>query len=240
MSQKFVVQDLVISITAKNLNPTVVNPDLLKYTGVVPTEWELAREPIYTKRAVQVAFNNGVNIIAEPSGVMFAEPLVNKSVESILVSSIAQKYAQTLPNMEFNAVGINLRGYISFDGSQELAGRYISEKLLAPGAWQEEGMRASLNLVYNYERAPLYLNITEAVLQENDETTTPIVMFSGRFNYKLIGEDAKEKLSRLRQALENLQDDLKLYSELINNKFLEQAVSDRIAVPKIFAMTPAV
>lgn len=239
MRQKFVVQDLVISITAKNLNPTVLNPDLLKYTGVVPTEWELAREPISTKRAVQVAFTNGVNIIAEPNCVMFAGPLVNKSVESILVSSIAQKYAQTMPNLEFNAVGINLRGYIPFDASQELAGSYISEKLLAPGLWKEEGMRASLNLFYNYERAPLYLTITEAALQENDETTTPIVMFSGRFNYKLSG-DAKEKLSALRQALENLQADLKLYSDLINNKFLGQAAGDRIEVPNLFAMNAAV
>jgi len=40
MNPNLQLQELAISIKAKDLNPTVINPDFLKYTGIVPNEWE--------------------------------------------------------------------------------------------------------------------------------------------------------------------------------------------------------
>lgn len=238
MSQKFTVQDLVIAIAAKDFNPTMVNADFLKYSGVVPIDWELSRSPIYTDRAAQIVFTNGVNILAEGNRIILAEPIINNKSESLLTPSIAQKYAQALPNMEFDVVGISLRGYISFNNSQS-ARDYITTNLLSNASWQASGMRASLNLVYECQHTPLYLSIAEAALQEDDETTTPIVMFTGRFNYQLNGETSDEKRSHLYQVIENTEAALIEYSQLINNKFVQQELIEEhtvTEVPNLFAM----
>lgn len=236
MSQEFVIQDLVVLIAAQNLNPMMVNPDLLKYSGVIPVDWELVQSPNYGQQAVQIEFTNGVHVISEPNRIMFAEALAKKNVAESVTADLAKRYAKSLPNMDFKAVGFNVRGYIAFD-SYEAATQYISQNLLAGGEWQVEGMRASLDLFYPSDRSPLNLTIAEAKLQLQDETK-PIVMFSGKFSYKLNADSQEEKLVLLQQSLANLQPDLAFYTNLINTKFLAQrgdevATSGSLTAPAV-------
>ena len=95
-------------------------------------------------------------------------------------------------------------------------------------------MRVNLNLVYKYERASMYLNITEAAIQAEDKTTTPIVIFGANYSYKVNGESNAEKLAYLHQVIDNWQADLEAYSNLVNNKFLAslpQRVSPEVEQP---------
>ncbi|KYC37635.1 hypothetical protein WA1_39930 [Scytonema hofmannii PCC 7110] len=254
MSQQLVGKNLGLVFAVKNHSLSILNPDFLKYSGIVPQDWNLARQPIYTNSAVQVVFTNGISIIAEPNRVIFMEPIDDKTMSELNIAEIARKYVQTLPNIEYEAVGINPRGYVSFAGSPDAARKYMAENLLSPGAWQSAGdspMRASLNLVYKFQRAPFYLSITEAALRNEDETSTPIVMFSGSFSYELSGENGAEKISHLHNCLENWQTDLNTYSDLINQKFLQKIPSSLLAasdestvsvpatVPDLFTMSAA-
>ncbi|GAB1542663.1 hypothetical protein NUACC21_53370 [Scytonema sp. NUACC21] len=255
MTQQLVVQDLVIVVAAKNHSPSILNPDFLKCSGIVPQDWDLARQPVYTNSAAQVTFTNGISIIAEPNRVIFMEPIGDKTMSELNIAEIARKYVQTLPNVEYEAVGINPRGYVAFAESPDAARFYMAETLLSPGAWQSEGdspMRASLNLVYKFQRAPFYLSITEAALRKEDETTTPIVMFSGSFSYELSGDSGAEKISNLHNCIQNWQTDLNTYSDIINHKFLnkissslrvasdDSTVSVPATVPDLFTMSAAV
>lgn len=230
MTQKLAIQDLVIVLAAHNHSPGVVNAEFLKYTGIIPEDWKLARQPVYTQQNAQLTFTNSndniISIVAETNRIIFMEAIGDREISSLQIASIASKYAQALPNMEFEAVGINPRGYVSFSSSEDAARKYMVENILCPGtAWQSEGnkpMRASVNLVYNYERADLYLNLSEAALRKEDETSTPIVMFNGSFSYELEGETKEDKRKNLHKAIENWQTDVATYSELVNNKFLAQ------------------
>ncbi|MEJ1934789.1 hypothetical protein WDZ92_31705, partial [Nostoc sp. NIES-2111] len=204
MSQNLITQELGIIIAAKNHTPTVLNPDFLKYSGIVPTQWELARQPIYTQSVSQVAFTNGIVIVAEPARVIFIEAIEDKAIAEITIAEIAKKYVQTLPNVEYEAVGINPRSYITFDQQQDTARQYITNTLLSTGAWQEIGnapVRATLNLAYTLERCPLYLTVSEAALRNPDETSTPIVLFNGSFSYQVTGETASERIADLHQII---------------------------------------
>ncbi|OKH51832.1 hypothetical protein NIES2101_17105 [Calothrix sp. HK-06] len=239
MSNKFTTQDFVIAISARDLNPTMLNVDFLRYGGVLPIDWELARAPIYTNRASQIVFTNGVNILTEGNRIIFAEPIINKSFASILTPNIAQKYAESLPNMKFEVVDINIRGYLAFEDSSS-AREYVSGKLLSNASWQTENMRASLNLAYEYEENLLGLNITEATLQgDENEIVTPIVMFTGRYNYQLKGENNQEIIAHLGQIVANSQTNLNRYFELIDTKFLssEELIAEDTQVHNLFAMS---
>jgi hypothetical protein len=192
---------------------------------MVPSDWELARQPIATNNMAQLIFTNGIAITAEPQRIILAQPIRNVDRESILIPEIAQKYTLALSNMEFEAIRINLRSYVLFE-EQDSARQYICETLLSPGAWQSVGeatMRASVELVYNLQRAPFYLKITEAALQETEEKVTPIIIFNGSFSYQVNGESNADKLAVVHSAINNWQSDLEDYQNIINNKFLAQA-----------------
>ncbi|WP_392529931.1 hypothetical protein [Nostoc sp. C117] len=236
MSQSLITQELGIIIAAKNHNPTLIIPDFLKYSGIVPAEWELARQPISTPQVSQIAFTNGILIVAEPTRVIFIEAIEGKAVAEIIVADIAKKYVQALPNVEYEAVGLNPRSYISFDQQQDAARQYMAEMLLSPGTWQEVGtapVRATLNLVYTMERCPFYLTINEAALRNPDETSTPIVLFNGSFSYEVKSETAPKRLRTLHQIIDNWQADLSSYQEIIKTKFLNQSPSNTY-IPDIF------
>lgn len=242
------VQELVIVIAAKNNNPTILTADFLKYSGIIPGDWELARQPVFTNSASQVVFTNGVSIVAETNRIIFIEQVADKSADSITIPQIARKYVETLPNAEYQAVGLNPRGYASFEQSEDAARNYVSQTLLAPGAWQEIGttpVRATVNYIYTLERGQFNLSVNEAAMRQADESITPIVLFSGNFSYEIASNSKEEQLKNLYKALSNWQADLDTYADIVNNKFFAtptaQLKPTPSVVPNIFAMpAPAI
>ncbi|MEA5596980.1 hypothetical protein [Rivularia sp. UHCC 0363] len=224
MSKNIKIQDVVFVVASDKLSPSVVNAEFLQLSGIIPQDFKLARQPVYTQQNAQLTFtdssDNVISIVAETNRIIFMEAVGDRDISSLQIASIASKFVKALPNIEIEAVGINPRGY-----KEDPTGKYM-ESLLSPNAaWLSVGvepMRASLNLVYKYERASMYLNISEAALRKEDETSTPIVMFNGSFSYELEGETKEEKQENLHKAIENWQTDVATYSELVNNKFLAQ------------------
>ncbi|MUG94707.1 hypothetical protein F7734_21005 [Scytonema sp. UIC 10036] len=240
MNQRLVIEDLVIIIAAKNHSSLILNPDFLKCSGIIPKDWKLARQPISNNSFARLDFSNGIAISAESNRVVFIEPIADKKIESLQIAEIARKYTQALPNMEFEAVGINFRGYVPFVGSHDAARTYINKTLLSPGAWQEEGeasVQASLNLVYKLNRTSFNLSVNEGTWLQDDETKTPIVMFTGSFSYEVSGETEAQKLSSLHQSLENWQTDLQTYSDIISNKFMAKMQFDTVRIPDTVAIS---
>jgi hypothetical protein len=234
MSQNLVIEDLVIIIAAKNHSSSILNLDFLKCSGIISKDWNLARQPISTNGFARLDFSNGIAISAESNRVVFIEQITDKKIESLQIPEIARKYTQALPNMEFEAVGINFRGYVPFVGSQDAARSYINKTLLSPGAWQEEGeepIQASLNVAYKFNRAPFNLSINEGTWRQDDEITIPIVMFTGSFSYEVSGETEAQQISSLHQSLENWQTDLQTYSDIISNKFMAKMPLDTVIIP---------
>lgn len=127
MNDSLQIQELAITIAAKNHNPAVLTADFLKHSGIVPEDWELAQQPVTSSRASQVIFQNGVNIIAQPNQIVFSEPIATKDVQEVKAQQVASKYLQTLPNGDYQAVGINFRDYVTFPGLQleDEANNYI-------------------------------------------------------------------------------------------------------------------
>lgn len=239
MNQNLVLQELDIVIAARNFKPGILTSDFLKYAAIVPGAWELAQPPIHSNNFSQIEFLNGIRIIAQDNRIMLLESIEGKETGDIAVPYIAQNLIQSLPNIEYEAIGINPRGYVPFNQQQDAARQYLIEKLLAPGAWHNVGnspMRANLNLVYNLDRSPFYLTVSEAVLRFHDETTLPVVMFGGGFSYIVTGNTIQERLNFFGQTINNWQSDLLTFQEIISSKFLTQVSESLPDKQDLFAM----
>lgn len=223
MKRQLDVQELGITIVAKRHNPTILTSDFLKYSGIVPSDWELAKTPILTNNAAQVVFQNGVNIIADVNRIIFTEAIATKEPEDVKIPAIAAKYLEILAQVDYQAVGINFRGHVLFDQQQNTAHDYILKTLLNQGDWQEFGqasVQAAIRFLYTLKGAQMSLDINEAGLELPENKVIPIVLFSANFNHAIAPDEPSEKLAAISQVISNWQADLETYKEVVNSKFL--------------------
>ncbi|MEM9273464.1 MAG: hypothetical protein AAGA80_10950 [Cyanobacteria bacterium P01_F01_bin.143] len=227
MEKNLDLKDLSIVIAVRDHNPNMLTPDFLKGAGVIPTDWELARPLVLSARSTKIVFKNGIKIEAKPGAITFSEGMVEpKTPEQMAIADLASKYVAALPNLDYRAVGINPRRFTTFGDNPETAPKYIREKILSPGTWQEVGesqMQAGINLVYTINGAPVRLSINEAKLQMPEKEAIPAILFAGNFHHNLVMENGNDKLSVLQNKLNNWRIDWDAFQEILANKFLEQS-----------------
>jgi hypothetical protein len=216
--QNLTVQELAIVVAVQKIDPTLLTPDFLTMTQIVPTEWEILGQPVRSYDGSQITYQQGVSVIAQAQRVSFVELILNKEAGQIEVPKIAQAFVKVLSNLDFVGVGINLRGYLDFAGKAEAASRFMFSHLLALGDWLAIGdapVQAGINLGYTFPGKRLNLTINEASVQQPEQNPNPIVLFSGNFDYDLAGGDPAANVARLQEILTNWQQDLALYQEVV-------------------------
>jgi hypothetical protein len=227
------IEELTISLVIKNFNPNLLSYELLTMSGIVPSDWELARQPISNPRGSQVSFKNGVNIIAQPNNISFVEGLGNKEINSLQFANVAQKYVNKMSNAEYQGISISPKIIVPFGLEEDGGKNFINNSLLNQGAWFNFGNitpQASLNLFYQLDRSQLVLNINPAKLQQPNETTISAVLFAGSFNYNLTELTGDLRLKTLMDITNSWQKDLDIFRELIYQKFLQKAIAEKASL----------
>ena len=232
--KKINLQELAIVIAVNEIDPTLVTPEFLKYSQIIPTDWELAGQPARNFQGSQVTFQNGITVIAQPQRISFAELAVDKPAAGLEIPKLAAKFVNVLPNLSYVGVGINLRGYIDFGTDRHLAREFMFQNLLAPGAWQQLGnapVQAGVNLGYVFDERRLNLTINEASIQVAQEQVHSIALFAGNFDYDIINTTAPvEHVQRIDRVVTNWQRDLDLYQEVVSQFMISDTV---IAFPSL-------
>jgi hypothetical protein len=218
--QKINLQELAIVIAVKEIDPTLVTPEFLKYSQIIPTEWEVAGQPARSFQGSQVTFKTGVTVITQPQRISFAELVDNRAPADLEIPKLAEKMVAVLPNLSFVGVGINMRGYIDFGTERHRLREFMFQNLLAPGAWQHLGnapVQAAINLGYTFDERRLNLTINEATIQTAEAQVTSIALFAGNFDYDLVNTIAPAAhTQRIQQLVINWQRDLELYQEVVS------------------------
>ncbi len=222
MSSTFTTQEVSIVIAAQQ-SPSMLREDLLKYSGIIPSDWQLSRQPVVGEQLSQLAFENGCSIAAQPDRLMFLEAIGDKEPETVTIGDVARKYVETMKAADYQAVGVNFRSYVPYPNDNEAADTYICNKLLAPGDWQHHGkenVRAALNLLYTLDRGQLNLSINSATIQQPEQEPLPILLFSGNFNYDVKEIPAEKRIPTMAALIDNWITDYDTFRELIQQKFV--------------------
>lgn len=225
------VEEIGIIIAAQDLTPTMMSQDFLKFSGIVPKDWELSQQPILSPSAAQLSYVNGVNITAQPRTITLSETLNNKQLEDIAISQIAVKYIEKLPLAEYLGVSFSPKILVPFPKNPQAVRLYITERLLNSGSWKNIGqapVQAGINLTYSLERCQLSINIAEARLQQQKQPPVMALFFSGSFNYNVKQSTvAEEKVKQLKQALSFWQQDFQDFRDIVHNRFLSASTSSK-------------
>ena len=225
------IQEMAIAISAKNLTPTMLSEEFLKFSGIVPNEWETTNQPVLNPNFAQLSFQNGVKIVAQPGTVTLVETIGNKEIEALAIPEVALKYVQKLPNAEYQNLNISPKILVPLAGGQDAANKYITKMLLAPGPWQnigESGVQAGINLLYELQRCQLSLSINEARLQSPEQAPISALLFSGTFNYSALSQSPQERLSQLEKQLNSWKTDWQAFKEIVEQRFLRQKQEEEL------------
>ena len=220
------IEELTISIVIKNLNPTMLSNEFLTMSGIVPADWELARQPVTNPRGSQVSYKNGVNVIAQPNTISFVEAIANKDVKQLQFAQIADKYVHKMSNAEYQGLSISPKIIAPFP-EEDSGKNFINEKLLGQGPWRDFGNtppQAAMELFYQLEDCQLGLKVNPARLQQPNDTVISAVLFAGNFAYNMTNITGEEKIKKLSQKINNWDQDLDIFRELIYEKFLQKAI----------------
>jgi hypothetical protein len=229
---KLITQEIAIVIATSVENPTMLNENFLKQAGIIPIDWQLEREPVYSDRVAQIMFTNGFSIVAQPDRLMFLEIVGDKSIrqsrshsvclrrgcanEALHVGEVAQKYVAALKMADYRSIGINFRSYVP-QNSPDAAITYINRELLAAGNWQQydgRKVRASVNLNYDLGDRQLNLSIDAATIQFPTPLAHPAVVFSGTFSYDTTTSSG-DRVANIAAIIGNWQQELNEFNSFI-------------------------
>ncbi|BFM38938.1 hypothetical protein [Synechocystis sp. LKSZ1] len=219
------IQEITLTLAVKELDPALLSEQFLKFSGIIPNEWELARPAVVGPNGSQLMFKNGLGIVAQPRVINFMETMTNKAVDDLAVAATTRQFVQKLPNAEYLGLTISPKCLIPFPDQADGARKYITQTLLNPGPWQDFGkapVQAGVNFLYQFEGCQLTLNINQALLQIPDQPTLQALLFSGNFTYRLEAQTPADRIPVLEQYLGAWQSDLQTFRSMIYDRFLAQ------------------
>ncbi|MEL6461073.1 MAG: hypothetical protein AAFQ91_23025 [Cyanobacteria bacterium J06621_15] len=217
-------QQLAISFFAGEILPAFMTSNFLRESRIIPEEWEFAKPPEIDTQSGNVVFTNDVYISADIGTVTFSEYLNTTNIDDAKVPNLASKWVNTLSRLSYQGAEISFNSFVTFERKNHSFGHYIPNRLLVNGDWKEvseEPLRASLSLAYTLKDQNFDLKIDDVRLRGSDDSLQSGVMFCGNFPYELNGNTAVEKLKHINQLLELWQEDLEVYQNIVDKKFLK-------------------
>jgi hypothetical protein len=219
-------EELNISLVGNQINATVLQLDFLKMSGIIPSDWEVQKQPVLTATYSQIIFKNGVNLVAQARSITLNQTIDPTNKNPLVVPQLAGLLVDKLPNANYQGVSINPKILIAFTaGGTDVARNYIVERVLAPGPWLNMGqapVQASVNFFYQLDRCKLLLNLNQAQIQQPNQQSLSALLFTGSFNYELGNYTPDERLQQLKQRIENWSTDLQTLRDIVTNRFLGQ------------------
>jgi hypothetical protein len=231
MNSSLITQEVAIVIAMNSQNPSLLSEDFLKYSGVIPAEWKLEREPVYNQQVAQLVFDNGFSIALQADRVMFLEAIGEKEPSAAVIGEVTKKYVETLKLADYLAFGVNFRSYVSCGDDAAAATNFVNSKVLVSRNWQsvtKKPVRATVNLNYELEDDKmLNLSINEASIQFPEKEAESIVLFSANFNKDLKAIDSSDRVKTIQKLTKNWQQDLATFTSLVNENFLVEEFTQK-------------
>ncbi len=214
------IEEISLLVAAQDLTPTMMSQDFLKFSGIIPKDWELVQQPVLNPNFAQLNFKNGITITAQPRTITVSESLNSKDLADVQAATIVANYIRKLPHAEYVGYSFSPKMLLPFPTSPQSVRQYITENLLGQGSWKKIGkapVQAGINLMYQLERCQLSMSISEARLKQDRQQEILALLFSGSFNYNLVDRD---KTNRLIKFLNHWQQDLTKFRTIVTDKFL--------------------
>jgi hypothetical protein len=94
-------------VLAEGHNPTILHPAFLVAQQIVPREWELAAPSISMPPAATAVYKNGISFAVDQWRLVVRDGQPASGEEFFRAFRLAKRYVETLPHVQYSAVGVN-------------------------------------------------------------------------------------------------------------------------------------
>jgi hypothetical protein len=189
MPVKLVLLNSSVVILAKAHNPTILHPSFLSAQGIVPSDWELAENPICTPAISVVKYANNVVFTAELNKLMIRQD--DPSADTP-VRRLALAYVEKLPHVTYSAVGVNFAAFIE----RPTPAQWVIDRFLSKGPGNDEKLKpdaVGLKFVYPVEGGRLNLGCDAGTIQNAEKkTTVPALIINANYDTPVSGHSIEE------------------------------------------------
>lgn len=148
--------DFAVVLRGRNHNPSLINPDFLRIHEIVPKDLE-PKEVVVVEPLARVAYAEGVTLDVIQERMQVREALQGTMPAEPLPVRIARRYAEVLPRIPYDAVGLNWTAAVRLERPNE----WILANLCGPRARHAgEGAIARAQLVVEIQFADHLVNLT--------------------------------------------------------------------------------
>ena len=209
-----------IVILAAQHNPTILNPDFLKRTGIVDEKWILdEKSPTLTTPAhSEFRFTTGIAFSLDPFRLIIRDLLPDGDIFPVPI--IAKKYITTVPHVKYNKIGINFESAIIFD-SLESAKSFQKSKYLSDGPWNVDNnlLEFTTKFVFKIDNGQCNVSLSSAKkiqLRMMPDAIKHGILIRCNFDRSFQEEKHEDILNKIIDTIENWEEDKKFFNDIVS------------------------
>jgi hypothetical protein len=209
-------------VLASDNNPTILNPDFLKYGGIVTEElnMEVVGPAITTPAFSTVQYNNGIGITVEPQKIQVADNNL-KELDKSFAQRILKSYVKTVPHVNYTAVGINFRLIHSVSDPDGLIKKYLLHTKFVENS-KEQPKKLGVKLAYDFNGFIFTLNLNADTLKalNNPKDTITGVVVDANFHHNMRAKQSEAYLE-IAEIVDRCNDALSVLKTTLEDLFKE-------------------
>jgi len=179
-----------VVVLAQAHNPTILNPDFLKHNNIVSEKFTV-KNFICTPPIAQVSYAEGISIVAEFEKIQFIDETAERLPNQSPIPTIAIKYIETLPHVNYTAAGINFIGHFKFKDVESVR-TFLIKKFVKDGPWllsKDEIVNVGLNFVYSDGNTKRNININPGEYKKAGNEPIPVIALRYNHHFETKGKD---------------------------------------------------
>lgn len=103
--------EVSVVLVANQNDPSILNPDFLRYNGIVDKALKRAQPAMSTPMISQVVFEGDIAVRAEPNRFVFEQKGQPLGEDACVVPELAGRFVQTVSHLPCSAIGINAKRF---------------------------------------------------------------------------------------------------------------------------------
>lgn len=208
-----------IVLAANSNNPTILNPDFLKYNKIVDETFELKHAPICTEPFAQLSYKNGLTVTSQLDKIIFSTRVLEKSVKFGEIADIVRKYVCVIPHVEYTGLGINPSSVLDTgDNSSE---DYIINNFFKIEKDDAHIFNTGLNFsLLTEEDATCNIKIKSGKMPNRDEQRNVIIV-NANFHHEL-AYDMADKIEKIIETINLYRSDIHFFENNVIQKYFKE------------------
>ena len=207
--------ELSVVLIADNIDPSMINPDFLRYNDIVDQSLQTEPSSISTPVFSQVTFEGGLTVTAQADRFVFVQRGEALTEDVVSSPNTARRFLEKIPYPAYKAIGINSMGAKLLDPGY-VSG--VADALIERGAWmafRDVSPILSLKATYLYENRQITMDVHDAKRRDADGSEQLGLLFVANIHRDVSEADQGRRIASLMSILSAWKHDLSDFKNLV-------------------------